>query len=331
MQNGTGFYRNRRVLVTGGLGFLGSNLASTLVRLKARVTLVDALLPLYGGNLFNIESIRGQVQVNIADIRDEAAMEHLVKDQELIFHIAAQTSHVDSMSEPFVDLDINGRGTLTLLEACRRHNPTARLIYIGTRAEYGRARYLPVDEDHPLEPLDIYGVHKVAAEWYHQIYHHVHRLPVVCLRLGNTYGPRHQMKHPRYGILNWFIRLALEGKRIALYGGGHQKRDYTYVEDVVDAMVRAGALPKAQGQVYNVGSNQSHTLLDLVKLIIRMSGRGSYHIAKWPAERRGIETGDFQADVRKAGRELGWSAQIPLVQGLRQTIAFYRRHRRHYW
>ena len=331
MAGDTRFYRDKHVLVTGGLGFLGSTLATALVRKQARVTLVDGLLPLYGGNVFNIEPIRKRVAVTIADIRDEAAMDQLVRDQDVIFHIAAQTSHVDSIARPLEDLDMNARGTLILLEACRQQNPTAKLVYIGTRAEYGCAQYLPVDEAHPLEPIDIYGVHKVAGEWYHRIYHRLHRLPVVCVRLGNTYGPRHQMKHPKYGILNWFIRLALEGKRISLYGGGQQQRDYLYVDDAVDALLRIGALRQAKGQAYNLGSGESRSLRDLVKLIIKIVGRGSYRVMPWPSERRGIETGDFQTDIRKARQELGWAPTTLLEEGLHRTVTFYRRYRRHYW
>ena len=289
------FYKDKKILITGGLGFLGSNLATSLVNLGAKVTLFDAMLPLYGGNFFNIEEIKNKVKVIITDIRDKDRIEEAVKEKDIILHIAAQTSHIDSMTDPLLDVDINCRGNIIFLEACRKFNPEVKIIYAGTRGQYGRVEYTPVDEKHPLNPTDIYGVNKTAGEQYHFIYARSYGLKVSSLRINNTYGPKHQMKHGRYGILNWFIRLAMDGETIKIFGEGNQLRDFNYVDDVTDAFLKAGASEVSNGKVYNLGSGNPVKFIDLVKKIIEIAGSGKLENVPWPKDRKDIETGDYVA------------------------------------
>lgn len=325
------FYNGRKVLITGGLGFLGSNLAHALVDLGAQVLLVDPLLPLYGGNRYNIAPIADRVAVNIADIRDAAAMDELVRGQEVIFHIGNQTSHVDSMTDPFLDIDINCRGNMVLLEALRHHNRDAKIVYAGTRAQYGRLDYVPVDEQHPSNPVDIYGANKHAAEQYMFIYGRAYGMRATSLRINNTYGPRHQMKHGKYGILNWFIRLAMDSKTIQVYGDGQQLRDYNYVDDVTDAFLRVGATEKTDGQAYNLGSNEHIHFIDLVKMVLAAAESGGLEQIEWPEERKVIESGDYAANTAKIEADTGWQSTVKLREGLARTVAFYREHQQHYW
>ena len=325
------FYTNKRVLITGGLGFIGSNLAHRLVELGAEVLLVDSLVPDYGGNRFNIHGIEDRVRVNVADVRDPHAMNALVPGQDVIFNLAGQVSHLDSMTDPFTDLEINVRSQLFILEACRHHNPEATIVYAGTRQQYGRPRYLPLDEEHRNRPLDINGVNKMAGEWYHLVYHTAYGLRTCSLRLTNTYGPRQLMKHNRQGFIAWFIRLAVEGKEIQVYGDGRQRRDLTFVDDVVDAFLRAGASEKAIGEVFNLGGLEPISLIDLAHLIVEMAGQGSVRLVPWPPERKRIDIGDVFCSYAKIERTLGWRPKVPLREGLARTIAYYREHWRHYW
>jgi len=325
------YYRGKKVLITGGLGFLGSSLAIALVDLGAQVLLVDALLPLYGGNPFNIEGIKESVEVHIADIRDSEAMNRLVQGQEIIFNLAAQVSHLDSMTDPLLDVDINARGNLVLLEACRRFNPRVKVVYAGTRGQYGRPVETPVREDHPMRPTDIYGVNKAAAEQYHFLYKEICGLRSVSLRINNTYGPRHQMKHAKYGTLNWLIRLAMEEKEIKVYGDGSQLRDYNYVDGVTEAFLLVGASNEADGGAFNLGGGEPIRFLDLVMAIIETVGSGSYECVPWPQERLVIEVGDYVADYSKISRLLGWTPKVSLAEGLTKTVKFYRKNWRHYW
>jgi len=325
------FYKDKKILITGGLGFLGSNLAIALVKLGAKVTLLDAMLPLYGGNYFNIEEIKDEVEVIIGDIRDGRVMESAVKEKELIFHIAAQTSHIDSMSDPFLDIDINCRGNIVLLEACRRFNPGIKIVYAGTRGQYGRIEYKPVDESHPLNPTDIYGVNKTAGEQYHFIYARSYGMRVCSLRINNTYGPRHQMKHGRYGILNWFIRIAMDGGVIKVFGEGNQLRDFNYVDDVTNAFLLAGAEERADGKIYNLGSGSPVKFIDLVKKIIEIAGSGKMENVPWPKDRKDIETGDYVASFEKIKNELGWQPGIFLDEGLKKTVEYYKKFKDKYW
>lgn len=323
-------YRNKRVLITGGLGFIGSNLAITLVRLGAKVTIVDSMIDAYGGNFFNIQPVAKKVTVNISDMRDKYGIQYLVKQHDVIFNLAGQVSHIDSMLDPYSDLEINCTSQLSLLEAVKKHNPTAKVIYASTRQIYGRPRYLPVDEQHPIDPVDVNGINTTAGEWYHTLYHTVYGLQTVALRLTNTFGPRQLMKHNRQGFIPWFIRLLIEGKTIELFGDGLQVRDINYVDDVVDALLRAGINPKAIGQVYNLGADPI-SLLDLTKAMIKVNGKGKYHITPFPKEKKKIDIGDYYADYTKIKTDLGWEPRVSLSEGLRRTFAFYKKHHKQYW
>jgi UDP-glucose 4-epimerase len=324
-----GLYRGRKVLVTGGLGFIGSNLCRRLADLGAEVTAVDSLLPDYGGNLFNLDGYESRVRINIADVRGHG-MEYLVKGQEVLFNLAGQVSHIDSMTDPFTDLEINGRSQLSILEAVRKGNPELRIVFAGTRQVYGKPRYLPVDEAHLLTPTDVNGINKIAGEFYHLVYHSVYGIRASSLRLTNTYGPRQLIRHNRQGFIGWFMRKATLGEEIELFGDGLQKRDFNHVDDVVDAFLRAGAMDAADGEVFNLGDDRAVSLLDLVKLLIEKAGRGSYRIVPFPPERKRIDIGDFYADTSKVRRVLGWQSTTSLEQGIVNTLAFYAEHKDRY-
>jgi len=324
------FYRGRRVLVTGGLGFIGSNLARALVDLGADVLLIDSLIPDYGGNLFNIAGIEDRVRVNIADVRQASTMNYLVRDREVIFNLAGQVSHIDSMRDPHTDLEINCRSQLTLLEACRLHNPSAKVVYAGTRQVYGRPDRLPVDESHLVRPTDINGINKAAGENYHLVYNNVFGVRACSLRLTNVYGPRQLIRHNRQGFIGWFIRLALEGKEIQIYGDGSQVRDFVYVDDAADAFLRAGATDAVNGDVFNVGGREPIAHRDLVKLLLDASGRGSMRLVDWPADKKQIDIGSFYTDSSKFERATGWRPTVGLQDGLTRTLAYYRAHAAHY-
>jgi UDP-glucose 4-epimerase len=323
------FYRNRKILVTGGLGFIGSNLCRTLADLGAQVLAVDSLLPDYGGNLFNLAGYEDKVRINIADVRGHG-MGFLVRDQEVVFNLAGQVSHVDSMTDPFTDLEINCRSQLWILEALRQHNPAAKIIYAGTRQVYGKPRYLPVDEDHLLTPTDVNGINKISGEMYHLVYHSVYGIRACSLRLTNTYGPRQLIRHNRQGFIGWFMRLATLGEEIPVFGDGQQKRDFNFVDDVVDAFLRAGALPAADGQVFNLGGEAGVALLDLARLMVEIAGAGSVRLVPFPPERKAIDIGDFYAHTAKVKAALGWEPRVALRAGLERTLDYYRQHKDHY-
>jgi UDP-glucose 4-epimerase len=323
------FYRGRKVMVTGALGFIGSNLCRTLADLGAEVLAVDSLLPDYGGNLFNLAGYEDKVRINIADVRGHA-MEYLVRGQEVLFNLAGQVSHIDSMTDPFTDLEINCRSQLWILEAVRKNNPGVKMVYAGTRQVYGRPKSLPVDETHLLNPTDVNGINKISGESYHLVYHSVYGIRASSLRLTNTYGPRQLIRHPRQGFIGWFMRQIVLGEEIKLFGGGGQKRDFDYVDDVVDAFLRAGSMDAADGHVFNLGSEEPVSLLDLVKMMIEIAGQGSYSVAPFPPERARIDIGDFYADTAKIRATLGWKPKVELRDGLARTIEYYRRHKDQY-
>ena len=320
------FYRGRRVMVTGGLGFIGSNLARALVALDADVLLVDSLIPDYGGNLFNIAGIEDRVRVNVADVRQASTMSHLVRDREIIFNLAGQVSHIDSMKDPHTDLDINCRSQLTLLEACRQHNPATKVVYAGTRQVYGKPDRLPVDETHLVRPTDINGINKAAGEYYHLVYNNVYGVRACSLRLTNIFGPRQLIRHNRQGFIGWFIRLALEGREIQVFGDGEQLRDFVYVDDAVDAFLRAGALDACNGGVFNVGGSQPITHRDLVQMLIEEAGAGTMRLVPWPEDKKRIDIGSFYTDSSRFMQTTGWKPQTHLREGLSETLAFYRAH-----
>ena len=320
------FYKGRRVMVTGGLGFIGSNLARQLVALGADVLLLDSLLPDYGGNLFNIDDIVDRVRVNIADVRMQSTMGVLARGQEVIFNLAGQVSHIDSMSDPYTDLEINCRAQLSILEACRTNNPGVRVVYAGTRQVYGRPDYLPVDERHLVRPADINGVNKAAGEYYHLLYNNVFGVRACSLRLTNVYGPRQLIRHNRQGFIGWFIRLALEDGVIQIFGDGSQMRDFVYVDDAADAFLRAGAADACDGDVFNVGGSEPISHRDLVSLLIETAGAGRVEYVDWPAEKKRIDIGSFYSDSTRFRERVGWTPKIDLREGLSRTLAYYRAH-----
>lgn len=324
-------YRNKRVLVTGGLGFIGSNLGRTLVHQGAHVTLVDSLIPQYGGNLFNIADFRDKVNVNICDVRDSHAIRHLVRDKDFLFNLAGQTSHIDSMTDPQTDLEINALAQLSILEACRRNNPQIKVVFASTRQIYGRPAYLPVDEKHPVRPVDVNGVNKLAGEWYHLLYNDVYGIRSCALRLTNTYGPGMRVKDARQTFLGIWVRLLLEGKPIRVFGDGEQLRDFNYVNDCVDALLLAGASDKANGTVYNLGSEEVIGLKVLAELMTNLGYDGSYELVPFPKERKAIDIGDYFSDFSLIKADLGWSPRVNLKEGLQQTLDYYNKNRSAYW
>ena len=324
-------FRGRRAMITGGMGFLGSNLAIALVELGADVTIVDAMIPGYGGNLFNVAPIRDQVTVNFADIRDAHVMNYLVRGQDFVFHLAGQVDHILSLTDPFPDIDINVKGTAVVMEACRHHNPGAKVIYSGTRGQYGKPVSLPVSETAATQPLGIYEITNLAAEKIIEAYHLVFGVRSVLLRITNTYGPRAQMQHSRYGVANWFVRLALDGQHIPVYGSGRILRDFLYVDDCVQALLTCAADERAFGQVFNVGVDEPSTFAALAEAVVLAAGRGTWELAPFSPERQAQEPGDFYSDISKIRSRLGWSPRTSLTDGLARTVAFYREHRAHYW
>ena len=329
-------FQGKRVLITGGLGFIGSNLAIRLVEQGADVLLVDSLIPDYGGNLFNIEPVRDRVRVNIADVRDANGMNYLVRDQDYLFNLAGQVSHVDSMHDPYTDLEINCRAQLSILEACRHNNPLVKVVYAGTRQLYGAPEYLPVDEKHLLRPIDVNGINKMAGEWYHILYNNVYGIRAVSLRLTNTYGPRLLMKHGRQGFVAWFIRQAIDNERIQIYGDGRQVRDLNYVDDVVEALMLAAVYDGANGSIFNLGNTPPVSLLEFTQVLLDVCrgfgvGQAGYELVPFPPEKKRIDIGDYYADYNKIQKTLGWEPKTPLKEGLQRTVAYCVEYHDHYW
>jgi UDP-glucose 4-epimerase len=325
------FFHDQPVLITGGLGFIGSNLARRLADLGARVTVVDSLIPEYGGKLFNLAGYDDRVRVNIADVRDQYSMNYLVRDQAYLFNLAGQLSHLDSMRDPYTDLEINCRSQLSLLEACRQHNPTVRIVYSGTRQIYGRPLYLPVDERHPIDPVDVNGVNKAAGEWYHIVYQRAYGLRTTSLRLTNTYGPRMRVVDARQTFLGLWLRRLIDGEELRVYGDGTQKRDLCYVDDVIGALLLAATHPDAVGEIYNLGGPEVISLRALAELLIELNGGGAYQLIPFPEEQKAIDIGDYYGDYRRIQHELGWRPRVLLRAGLMRALAYYRAHRVHYW
>ncbi len=324
------FYRGRRVMITGGLGFIGSSLARRLVDLQADVLIVDAMIPEYGGNLYNIDGIRDRVRVSISDIRTTTVVDALIGDREVIFNLAGQVSHIDSMRDPFTDLDINCRAQLSILEACRQHNPKVKVVFAGTRQVYGKPERLPVDERHLVHPADVNGVNKAAGEYYHLLYNNVFGIRACSLRLTNVYGPRQLIRHNRQGFIGWFIRLAIENAEIQIFGDGSQVRDFVFVDDAAEAFLLAGAADSCNGEVFNVGGDEPISHRDLVQLLLDVAGTGRVRFVPWPDEKRRIDIGSFYSDSTKFRHATGWSPTVTLREGLARTVAFYRAHFREY-
>jgi UDP-glucose 4-epimerase len=324
-------FAGKNILITGGLGFIGSSLARRLAGLEANITLVDSLIPQYGGNLFNIQDIKDQVTVNITDVRDPYAMAHLVQRQDYLFNLAGQTSHLDSMTDPQTDLDIHASAQLSLLESCRKHNPDIKVIFASTRQIYGKPEYLPVDEKHPVKPVDVNGINKLAGEWYHLLYNNVYQIRACALRLTNTYGPGMRVKDARQTFLGIWIRTLIEGKPLHVFGDGLQMRDFNHVDDVVDALLLAALDPKADGEIYNLGCSECISLKDLAGLMVEIHGSGSYELVLFPPERKSIDIGDYYSDYTKIKEALGWEPHVSLREGLRKSLDYYAVNGRHYW
>ena len=316
---------SKKILITGGLGFIGSNLARRLVGLGAQVTLVDSLIPEYGGNLFNIAGIEDKVRVNISDVRDEHSIKYLVQGQDYLFNLAGQTSHMDSMQDPLTDLEINAKAQLFILEACRKYNPGIKIVFASTRQIYGKPQYLPVDEKHPLRPVDINGVNKLAGEWYHLLYNDVYGIRTSVLRLTNTIGPRMRVKDARQTFLGIWIRLLVEGKPFEVWGG-EQLRDFTYVDDAVEAFLIAAANDDANGKVFNLGGDCSISLKELADLLVEVNGDGKYIVKQFPESRKRIAIGDYYTDYSQIRSVLGWQPKVSLREALDRTVDYYKKH-----
>jgi UDP-glucose 4-epimerase len=324
-------YKGKKVLITGGLGFIGSNLARTLVAQEAEVTLVDSLIPIYGGNIFNIEDICDKVTVKISDIRDSSAISSLIERQDYLFNLAGQTSHLDSMTDPQTDLDINTNAQLSILEACRKVNPNIKIVFASTRQIYGRPDHLPVNENHPIRPVDVNGINKLAGESYHILYNNVYGIRSCALRLTNTYGPGMRVKDSRQTFLGIWIRSIIENKPIKIFGDGLQLRDFNYVDDCIQAFLVAGASDVANGKVYNLGSSEVTNLKDLAGLLVNIETTGKYELIAFPPERKVIDIGDYYSDFNLIKNELGWEPKISLKIGLQKTLDFYNKNFSRYW
>lgn len=318
-------YNNKKVLITGGLGFIGSNLAIRLIEAGAKVTLVDSLIPTYGGNLFNIEPVKYRARVNISDVRDPHAMKYLVSEQDYLFNLAGQTSHLDSMEAPETDLNINVHAQLHILEACRHHNPDLRLVFASTRQIYGKPLQIPVDESHPLNPVDVNGINKLAGEQYHRLYYDVYGIRSSILRLTNTYGPRMRIKDARQTFLGIWIRRLLEGLPMQIFGDGNQVRDYNYVDDVVDALLITALSDNSYGQVYNLGSEEDLSLSKTAQIMTEIHD-GSFEYVPFPSSRKSIDIGDYQGSFEKIKSQLGWLPRTSFRDGMRETIAYYKQY-----
>lgn len=323
-------YKSSHVLITGGVGFLGSNLAHRLVELGANVTIVDSLIPTYGGNLFNIRDIIDQINLNVADVRDHNGINYLVQGKDYIFNLAGQISHIDSMVDPFTDLEINCRSQLAILEACRKNNPGVKVVYAGTRQIYGNPDYLPVDENHLVRPTDVNGINKAAGERYHLLYNSAYGLRTASLRLTNCYGPRQWMRDNRLTSQGWFLRQVMDDEEVQIFGDGKLLRDLNYVDDVIDAFLRVGALEESNGHFFNLGG-EPFTLVEQVEMMIELAERGRYRLVPWPPERKAISISDYYGNYGKIRRMLGWQPRINLREGLKRTIDFYNLYKEHYW
>ena len=324
-------FAGARVLITGGLGFIGSNLARRLVHEGSNVAIMDSLIPAYGGNPFNVDDIRDRIEIHFSDVRDRHSIKALVQGVDYVFNLAGQTSHLDSMTDPFTDLDINAAAQLSILEACREGNPGAKVVFASTRQIYGRPDYLPVDESHPIRPVDVNGINKAAGESYHLLYNSVYGIAACALRLTNTYGPGMRVKDARQTFLGIWIKQVLTGEPIKVFGDGLQKRDFTYVDDCVDALLLAAANPAANGHIYNLGSSEVISLGALAELLIDVAGQGAFELVPFPPDRKQIDIGDYYGSADLIAADLGWAPSVDLREGLSRTLDYYRAHSEKYW
>ncbi len=322
-------FEGKNVLITGGLGFIGSNLARRLMQSGAKVTVIDSLIPEYGGNLFNIKGVEKQITVNISDVRDEHSMKYLIQEQDYLFNLAGQTSHMDSMKNPQTDLQINCIAQLSILESCRRFNPDVKIVFASTRQMYGKPEYLPVDEKHPIRPVDVNGINKMAGEWYHILYNNVYNLRACALRMTNTYGPRMRIKDARQTFLGIWVRLLLEQKPFEVWGG-EQLRDFNYVDDCLDALLLAATHEETNGRIFNLGDNHPLSLKKLAELLVELNGSGEYVLKEYPEERKKIDIGDYYSDFKMFSEVVGWEPKIDIREGLKRTLEYFRTNLKHY-
>ncbi|MCW2961255.1 MAG: NAD-dependent dehydratase [Thermoleophilia bacterium] len=325
-------FLGRQCLITGGLGFVGSSLANRLVELGANVTLVDSMVPDFGGNLANVATVGHRVSINYSDVRDRLSMNWIVRDQDYVFHCAGQVSHVMSLTDPFPDIDYNITGLTVLLEALRHHNPTAKVVFASTRGAYGEVAQLPVNEEQPSNPKALHEISKLAGELILKAYAQQHGIESVALRLSNTYGPRSQMLHGKFGVVNYFLRLAMDGEVLKVFGDGSTQRDYLYIDDAVDAFLLA-ALESTPGEspIYNVGRSEPTTILELVQAVIVAAGNGGWDLAPYSDERKAQEPGHYYSDITKIRTRLGWEPRVELADGLARTVSYYQSRRDSYW
>lgn len=321
---------DKKVLITGGLGFIGSNLVRRLVEFGNSVTVVDSLIPEYGGNLRNLHDVRNKIVVNLSDVRDPFSINELIKGQDYLFNLAGQTSHLDSMDDPFTDLDINARAQLSILEACRKNNRNIRIVFASTRQVYGKPQYLPVDEKHPFKPVDVNGINKIAGEQYHILYHEVYGIASSILRLTNTYGPRMRIKDARQTFLGIWIRNLLENIDIQVFGDGKQRRDYNYIDDVLDALLIAATHPDAIGNIYNLGAERPLSLEDTAKIMCKSMENADYELVEFPKDRKAIDVGDFICDYSLFSNQFKWKPKINFQQGIRKSIEYFRNEMKYY-
>lgn len=325
-----GFFKKKSILILGGMGFIGSNLAIKLIHLGADVKIVDSMLPQYGGNIENIEPVKDACQINFADIRDQHSMSYLVQWADIIYSLAGQTSHIESMTDPISDLDINCRSQLALLESCRKYNAKVTIVYASTRQLYGRPKYLPVDEEHPIEPVDVNGINKLAAEMYYSLYSKVYDMNCISLRLTNTYGPRQHLRGNTQGFVGIFIRMAISGEKIRIFGTGEQRRDFNYVDDVVEALLLAARTENLKGMVFNLGAKEHYSLLDFVHVLDSLCNF-SYELVPFPAEHEVIDIGDYYGDFSKFEAATGWVPKVSLEDGLTRTVEYFKPRAHFYW
>jgi nucleoside-diphosphate-sugar epimerase len=323
--------KNKKVLITGGLGMIGSTLAYKLVKLGAEVTLLDSLIKPYGANFFNVKEIKTQVKINISDIRDKESIKVLVEDKDVVINLAGQVSHNDSLQNPYLDTDINYIGHLNVLEALKNYNPTAKILYSGSRLQFGKIISNPVAEDHPLNPLTPYAVNKTAAENLYLYYNRVFNIKVVLFRIANPYGPRCQMQHSKYAIINWFIRNAMEDKNITVFGDGSQIRDYIFVDDLADAFILAAFNDKVKSEIFNIGSGIGSSFKEMVESVVKIVGKGKVVYQPWPQDYLNVETGDYVTDITKITKMLNWKSEINLTEGIQKTVEYYQRFKEFYW
>ncbi len=324
-------WEGKRALIAGGLGFIGSNLARHLVETGAQVTLVDCLRPEYGGNHFNVADLRERLAIHVLDLRETPALRKLVRGQDYVFNLAGQTSHLDSMRDPESDLEMNCRAQLSLLEACRHENPAVKIVFASTRQIYGVPQYVPVDEKHPLAPVDVNGANKLAGENYHLVYGRAYGMCVSILRLTNTYGPRMRVKDERQTFLGIWLRRLIEGQPVRIFGDGNQERDFNFIADVIDALLLAAETLEGNGRIFNLGSREVVSLRQLAELLLEVNGGGEIETVEFPPARKSIDIGSYFSDFRLISTTLGWQPRVSLREGLRATLEFYRQNRAYYW